>query len=59
MLEKLIDSIFVGKLTNLKFFLTLAGKVTGWLFTWVSLKMTERGGAGSVKRSFASKYLKF
>jgi len=38
---------------------TSAAKVTGWLFVSFSLKVAERGGAGSAERSFASKYLEF
>ena len=39
--------------------LTLAGSVTNLLSTEISLKMPERSEAKSLKRSFASNYLKF
>ena len=39
--------------------LTLAGKVSNHFSTLISLTIAERSEAKSVKRSFASKYLKF
>ena len=41
--------------SRLELLLTLAGKMTIYLFTFILLKMAERSEAKSAKRSFASK----
>jgi len=40
---------------RLRIKLTLSGKMTNKLFSWISLKIAERSEAKSAKRSFASK----
>jgi hypothetical protein len=49
--------MFARNLSFLPGELTLAGKVTNYLITYISLNIAEQSEAKSAKRSFASKSL--